>query len=86
MKTAILTVLNTFKLRALIITLLVMLATHVLFIMLMYISISVLLVFKCLDELTNCDSISRGVDKCSEVSDDVLIDEDELILNALNVD
>ena len=76
MKTAILTILNAFKLRASIITLLVMLATYVLFIILVHISSSVLLVFKGLNELTNCSSVSEGVNKCLEVSSDVLIDKD----------
>ena len=86
MKTAILTILNAFKLRASIITLSVTLATHALSIMLVHVSPSVLLVFECLDELANCGSTSGGVDKCSEVSGDVLVGEGELILNALNVD
>ena len=75
MKIIILTVLNTFKLRVSIITLSVTLITYILFIMLMYISLSVLLVFKCLNELANCDSISERVNKHLKVSNDVLIDE-----------
>ena len=86
MKTAILTVLNAFKPRASIIILSVTLTAYILFIILMYISVSVLLVFKCLNELTNCSSISEGVNEHLKISGDVLIDKDQLILNTLNVD
>ena len=54
----------------------VMLTAYALFIILMHVSLSVLLIFECLNELTNCDSISEGVNECLEISDNILIDKD----------
>ena len=85
MKVTILTVL-TFKLRASIISISVMLATHALStIMPMHVPPSVFLEVECLNELTDRGSSSRGVNECSEFSCDVLIDEGQLIFNTLNV-
>ena len=90
-KTIILTVSILFKSRdsifAVLIT--VTLTAHALsltYIMSVHISLSVLFEFESLNELTNCDSISRWVNKDLKISDDILIDEDKLIFNTLNVD
>ena len=50
------------------------------------ISSSVFFEFENLNELTDCDSISEGINKSSEISEDVLINKDQLILNTLNID
>ena len=90
-KAVILTVSIPFKLRTSIFTvsITVTLTAHALsvtFIMSVYISSSVFLEFEGLNELTDCDSISREVNKSSEISDNVLIDKDQLILDTLNID
>ena len=91
MKTVIPIISIFFKLRISILAILVTVtqityALIVTFIMLMHVSLSVFFEFECLNELTNCDSISKWVNKDLKISNNVLIDEDQLILNTLNVD
>ena len=89
MKTAVLTVSISFKLRTLILTVSVTLITYALSvtaIMSVHVSLSVFLEFESLNKLTDCDSISREVNKSLKISEDVLIDKGQLILNTLNID
>ena len=87
-KVSMLTVLVSFKSGASIILFSVTLTSHALSvipIMPVHVPPSIFLELKCLDELTNCGSTSRGVNKSSEISGDVLIGESQLIFNAINI-